>query len=409
MIRLFNKYDWGEKMFDKKTIEDIDVKRKKVLVRVDYNVPLDDSLNITDDTRIKLSLPTLKYLIKNEAKIILMSHLGRPKGKIEEKFRLTPAARELEKLLNKNVKKFDEIFSPEIKEYIDNEMDYTDIVMLENLRFNPGEKLNDKDLARSLASLADIYVNDAFGAAHRSHASVVGVTDFLPAAAGFLMKREIEILSSLLESPVRPFVAILGGSKVSDKLVVIKNLLEKVDTLILGGGMSYTFLKAEGYEIGESICEDDRISYAKDMLELAKKNNVNFILPVDITIAREFDRNADKKIVAIDSIPAGWQGLDIGEKSIGLFEKEIAGAGTIFWNGPVGVFEWERFEEGTKNIARAISDSGAVTVAGGGDTVAAIKKYNLSDKFSHISSGGGASMELLEGKVLPGVASLMDK
>ena len=396
-------------MFDKKTIEDIDVKRKKVLVRVDYNVPLDDSLNVTDDTRIKLSLPTLKYLIKNEAKIILMSHLGRPKGKVEEKFRLTPAARELEKLLNKNVKKFDEIFSPEIKEYIDNEMDYTDIVMLENLRFNPGEKLNDKDLARSLASLADIYVNDAFGAAHRSHASIVGVTDFLPAVAGFLIKREIEILVSLLESPTHPFVAILGGSKVSDKLVVIKNLLDKVDTLILGGGMSYTFLKAKGYEIGESICEDDRISYAKDMLELAKKNNVNFILPVDITIAREFDRNADKKIVTIDSIPAGWQGLDIGEKSISLFEKEIAGAGTIFWNGPVGVFEWERFEEGTKNIARAISDSGAVTVAGGGDTVAAIKKYNLSDKFSHISSGGGASMELLEGKVLPGVASLMDK
>ncbi len=396
-------------MFDKKTIEDIDVKRKKVLVRVDYNVPLDDSLNVTDNTRIKLSLPTLKYLIKNEAKIILMSHLGRPRGKVEEKFRLTPAARELEKLLNKNVKKFDEIFSPEIKGYIDNEMDYTDIVMLENLRFNPGEKLNDKDLARSLASLADIYVNDAFGAAHRSHASVVGVTQFLPAVAGFLMKREIEILVSLLESPTRPFVAILGGSKISDKLVVIKNLLEKVDTLILGGGMSYTFLKAEGYEIGESICEDDQIDYAKDMLELAKKNNVNFILPVDITVAREFDRNADKKIVTIDSIPAGWQGLDIGEKSIGLFEKEIAGAGTIFWNGPVGVFEWERFEEGTKNIARTISDSGAVTVAGGGDTVAAIKKYNLSDKFSHISSGGGASMELLEGKVLPGVASLMDK
>jgi len=396
-------------MFDKKTIEDIDIKRKKVLVRVDYNVPLDDSLNVTDSTRIKLSLPTLKYLIKSEAKIILMSHLGRPKGKIEEKFRLTPAARELEKLLNKNVKKFDEIFSPEIKEYIDNEMDYTDIVMLENLRFNPGEKLNDKDLARSLASLADIYVNDAFGAAHRSHASVVGVTQFLPAVAGFLMKREVEILTSLLESPARPFVAILGGSKVSDKLVVIKNLLEKVDTLILGGGMSYTFLKAEGYEIGESICEDDQIGYAKDMLELAKKNNVNFILPVDITVAREFDRNADNKIVTIDFIPAGWHGLDIGEKSISLFEKEIAGAGTIFWNGPVGVFEWERFEEGTKNIARAISDSSAVTVAGGGDTVAAIKKYNLSDKFSHISSGGGASMELLEGKVLPGVASLMDK
>ncbi len=396
-------------MFDKKTIEDIDVKRKKVLVRVDYNVPLDDSLNVTDDTRIKLSLPTLKYLIKNEAKIILISHLGRPKGKVEEKFRLTPAVRELEKLLNKNVKKFDEIFSSEIKEYIDNEMDYTDIVMIENLRFDPGEKSNDRDLARSLASLADIYVNDAFGAAHRSHASVVGVTQFLPAVAGFLMKREVEILVSLLELPERPFVAILGGSKVSDKLVVIKNLLDKVDTLILGGGMSYTFLKAKGYEIGESICEDDQIGYAKDMLELAKKNNVNFVLPVDITVAREFDRNADKKIVNIDSIPAGWHGLDIGEKSIGLFEKEIAGAGTIFWNGPVGVFEWERFEEGTKSIARAISDSSAVTVAGGGDTISAIKKYNLSNKFSHISSGGGASMELLEGKVLPGVASLMDK
>lgn len=396
-------------MFEKKTIKDIDIKRKRVLVRVDYNVPLDSEGNITDNTRIKLSLPTIKYLIDNEAKIILMSHLGRPKGEVNDKFRLDLAAKELGKLLGKEVKKFDDIFSPDIKEYVENTMNYGDIALLENLRFDIGEKSNDREFAKSLASLAEVFVNDAFGAAHRAHASVVGVTEFLPAVAGFLMKKEVETLTSLLETPKRPFLTVLGGSKVSGKIMVIKNLLGKVNSLILGGGMSYTFLKAKGYEIGKSICEDEQINYTKEMLELAKKNNVNFMLPVDVVAGKEYDRDTDRKVVSVQSIPIDWMGLDIGEKSIELFKNEISKAGTIFWNGPVGVFEWENFENGTKRIARAIAESSAVTVAGGGDTLAALKKYNLSTKFSHVSSGGGASMELLEGKELPGVASLMDK
>lgn len=396
-------------MFNKKTIEDIDVHNKKILVRVDYNVPLDSELNITDDTRIKLSLPTINYLIGNNSKIILMSHLGRPKGAVEDKFRLDPAAKRLEQLIGKKVKKFDQIYSGEIKEYIDNEMDYGEIVMLENLRFDPGEKANDDEFSKLLSSLADIYVDDAFGAAHRAHASVVGVTKYLPAVAGFLMKREFEVLTSLLESPQRPFITILGGSKVSDKIKVIRNLLGKVDSLILGGGMTYTFLKSKGYEIGKSICEDDQIDFAKEMLALAKKNNVNLMLPIDIMIAKEFDSDAEKKLVSIQSIPVDWMGLDIGDKSIELFKKEISNARTIFWNGPVGVFEWDNFANGTRSIANTIAESQAVTVAGGGDTLAALKKYNLSSKFSYVSSGGGAAMELLEGKQLPGIVSLLNK
>jgi 3-phosphoglycerate kinase len=397
------------KVFNKKTIEDIDVNNKKILVRVDYNVPLDSELNITDDTRIKLSLPTINYLIGNNSKIILMSHLGRPKGAVEDKFRLDPAAKRLGQLIGKKVKKFDQIYSGEIKEYIDNEMNYGEIVMLENLRFDPGEKANDDEFSKSLAALADIYVDDAFGAAHRAHASVVGVTKYLPAVAGFLMKREFEVLTSLLESPQRPFITILGGSKVSDKIKVIRNLLGKVDSLILGGGMTYTFLKSKGYEIGKSICEDDQIDFAKEMLGLAKKNNVNLILPIDIMIAKEFDSDAEKKLVSIQSIPVDWMGLDIGDKSVELFKKEISNARTIFWNGPVGVFEWDNFANGTRSIANTIAESQAVTVAGGGDTLAALKKYNLSSKFSHVSSGGGAAMELLEGKQLPGIVSLLNK
>jgi 3-phosphoglycerate kinase len=396
-------------MFNKKTVEDIDVKNKKVIVRVDYNVPLDENGNVTDNTRIRLSLPTLNYLLERNAKVILMSHLGRPKGAVEEKYRLTPAAKELEKLIGKPVKKFDEVFSPEIKEYVDSKMQFGEIIMLENLRFNPGEKGNDKEFAKNLASLAEVYVDDAFGAAHRAHASISGVAEFLPAVAGFLMKKEVETLSALLEAPGRPFMAILGGSKVSDKIPVIQNLLGKVDTLILGGGMSYTFLKAQGYGIGKSICEDDQIDYAKDMIELAKKNGVNFMLPVDHVIAKEYAKDAERKNVSVDAIPSDWRGMDIGEKTIELYKAAIAKAKTIFWNGPVGVFEWENFEKGTKEVANAIADSSAVTVVGGGDTLVAIKKYGLDDKFSHVSSGGGASMEFLEGKVLPGVAALMDK
>lgn len=396
-------------MFNKKTIEDIDVKNKKVLVRVDYNVPLDSELNVTDDTRIRLSLPTINYLIKNNSKVILMSHLGRPKGEAEDKFRLDPAAKRLEQLTGKKVKKFNQIYSLEIKEYVDTEMDYGEIIMLENLRFDPGEKANSNEFSKSLSSLADIYVDDAFGAAHRIHASVTGVTKYLPSVAGFLMKKEIEVLTSLLESPERPFLTILGGSKVSDKIKVIKNLLGKVDSLILGGGMTYTFLKAQGYEVGKSICEEDQTGFAKEMLALAKKNNVNLVLPIDIVVAKEFDGDAEKKLVSVQSMPVDWMGMDIGDKSVELFKKEILGARTIFWNGPVGVFEWDSFSNGTRSIAYAIAGSPAVTVAGGGDTLAALKKYNLSSKFSHVSSGGGAAIELLEGKELPGVISLLDK
>lgn len=396
-------------MFNKKTIEDIDVSKKKVLVRVDYNVPLDDDLNVTDDTRIKLSLPTIDYLIERDAKVILMSHLGRPKGKIEPKLRLDPVAKRFEDITSKKIKKFDQIYSSEIKDYIDNKMNFRDVVLLENLRFDPGEKENSDELAKSLASLAEIYVNDAFGAAHRAHASVVGVTKYIPSVAGLLMKKENEVLSSLLESPARPFIAILGGSKVSSKILVIRNLLDKVDSLILGGGMTYTFLKAQNYEVGKSICEDDQIEFAREMLELAKKNNINFLLPIDLVVAKEFDNDADKKMVSVESIPIDWMGLDIGEKSIELFTKEISSARTIFWNGPVGVFEWENFSNGTRNIARAVAESNAVTVAGGGDTITALNKYKLYSKISHVSSGGGAAMEFLEGKELPGVVSLMDK
>ncbi len=396
-------------MFAKKTIEDIDVIDKKVIVRVDYNVPLDTEGNVTDNTRIKLSLPTIEFLIKKNAKIILMSHLGRPKGEVEEKYRLTPAANELEKLINKPVKKFNDIFSPEIVDYINKEMKPGDIVMLENLRFNPGEKKNDMGFARDLASLADIYVDDAFGAAHRAHASIDGITKYLPAVAGFLMKREIEAMGSLLEEPERPFIAVLGGSKISDKILVIKNLLNIVDSLILGGGMTYTFLKAQGLEIGNSICEDDQLQYALEMIELAKKNGVRLLLPVDITIAPEFSEDAERKNVSIKEIPTGWEGMGIGTETAKIYSDEISKAKTIFWNGPMGVFEFERFSEGTKKIAEAIANSSAVTVAGGGDTLAAIKKYGLNDKFSHVSSGGGASMEFLEGKMLPGLAALLDK
>lgn len=396
-------------MFNKKTIEDIDVKGKRVLVRVDYNVPLDASLNVADNTRIKLSLPTINYLIERNAKVILMSHLGRPKDTVDEKYRLTPAAKELEKLIGKKVKKFNEIYSEQIKDYILNEMKPSEIVMLENLRFDPGEKKNDSQFAKNLASLAEIYVNDAFGSSHRAHASITGVANYLPAVSGFLLKKEVEVLSSLLENPQRPFIAVLGGSKVSDKILVIKNLLNKVNSLILGGGMTYTFLKAQGFQIGKSICEDDQLEYANEMIKTAKENNVNLLLPVDVIIANEFSENAEGKNVNIDSIPSDWEGMGIGEKTTKLYIDEIAKAKTIFWNGPMGVFEFDKFAKSTKEIAEAIANSNAVTVVGGGDTLAAIKKFKLEGKFSHVSSGGGASMEFLEGKILPGVAALLDK
>lgn len=404
-------------MFNKKTVEDIDLKNKKVLVRVDYNVPLDSNFNVTDNSRIRLSLPTINYLLEKNAKVILMSHLGRPKGEVVDKYRLTPAAKELEKLIGKPVKKFDEIVSPEIKDYIDNKMKNGDIVMLENVRFNAGETKNNLDFAKELASLAEVYVDDAFGASHRAHSSTDGVTHFLPSVAGFLLKREVEVLTSILEAPEKPFLAILGGAKVADKIMVIQNLLSKVNSIIVGGGMSYTFLKSKGYEIGKSIHAEDpaeyesQIKFAKESIEAAAKYKVNIITPVDIVVGRmDAEGNiTDKKTVAADCIPADFEGFDMGEKTLALYEAEIAKAKTIFWNGPVGFFENKEFENGTKRVAMAIANSGAKTVAGGGDTLAALKKFGLIDKYFHVSSGGGASMELLEGKELPGVAALLDK
>lgn len=404
-------------MFNKKTVEDIDLKNKKVLVRVDYNVPLDSNFNVTDNSRIRLSLPTINYLLEKNAKVILMSHLGRPKGEVVDKYRLTPAAKELEKLIGKPVKKFDEIVSPEIKDYIDNKMKNGDIVMLENVRFNAGETKNNLDFAKELASLAEVYVDDAFGASHRAHSSTDGVTHFLPSVAGFLLKREVEVLTSILEAPEKPFLAILGGAKVADKIMVIQNLLSKVNSIIVGGGMSYTFLKSKGYEIGKSIHAEDpaeyesQIKFAKESIEAAAKYKVNIITPVDIVVGRmDAEGNiTDKKTVAADCIPADFEGFDMGEKTLALYEAEIAKAKTIFWNGPVGFFENKEFENGTKRVAMAIANSGAKTVAGGGDTLAALKKFGLTDKYFHVSSGGGASMELLEGKELPGVAALLDK
>lgn len=404
-------------MFNKKTIEDIDLKNKKVLVRVDYNVPLDANLNVTDNSRIRLSLPTINYLLEKNAKIILMSHLGRPKGEIVDKYRLTPTAKELEKLINKPVRKFDEVVSEDIKDYINNKMKNGEIVMLENVRFNAGETKNNLDFAKELASLADVYVDDAFGASHRAHSSTVGVTQFLPAVAGLLLKREVEVLTSILEEPEKPFLAILGGAKVADKIMVIQNFLRKVNSIIIGGGMSYTFLKSKGYEIGKSIHAEDpaeyenQIKFAKESMEAALTDKVNFIIPVDVVVGKmEADGSIkDKKTVSADSIPADFEGFDMGEKTLALYEAEIAKAKTIFWNGPVGFFENKEFENGTKRVAAAIANSKAKTVAGGGDTLAALKKFGLTDKFFHVSSGGGASMELLEGKELPGVAALLDK
>lgn len=404
-------------MFNKKTIEDIDLKNKKVLVRVDYNVPLDADLNVTDNSRIKLSLPTIDYLLEKNAKVILMSHLGRPKGEIVEKYRLTPAARELEKLIGRPVKKFNEVVSENIRDYIDNNMKNGEIVMLENVRFNAGETKNDLGFAKELASLADVYVDDAFGASHRAHSSTAGITQFLPAVAGFLLKREVEVLTSILEEPEKPFLAILGGAKVADKIMVIQNFLNKVNGIIIGGGMSYTFLKSKGYEIGKSIHAEDpaefesQIKFAGESMKAAAANKIDFIIPVDVVIGKmEADGSIKgKKTVSADSIPADFEGFDMGEKTLALYEAEIAKAKTIFWNGPVGFFENKEFENGTKKVAAAIANSKAKTIAGGGDTLAALKKFGLTDKFFHVSSGGGASMELLEGKELPGVAALLNK
>lgn len=393
---------------NKKTIRDVDVKGKRVLLRVDYNVPLDEAMKITDDTRIQKSLPTIRYLIENGAKVILMSHLGRPKGQVVDKYRLDPVAKRLGELLGKKVLKLNEIYSEEVLQAVNSLAD-GEVMMIDNLRFDPREEKNDPEFSRMLASLGDIYVDDAFGAAHRAHASVEGVTKYLPAYAGFLMESEINSLYPLLESPGRPFIAILGGSKVSDKLKVIQNLLAKVDSLLIGGGMCFTFLKAQGIGVGKSILEEDQLDYCKDVLKEAGKRKVKILLPVDAVAANAFAADAQFTTVDIKFIRMDWMGLDIGPKTVELFKQEINGAKTIFWNGPMGVFEWSNFEAGTKAVAQIVAQAKAFTVIGGGDTVAAVRKYGVEDKIDHVSTGGGASLELLEGRELPGITALLNK
>lgn len=393
---------------NKKTIDDIEVQGKRVFVRVDFNVPMDENLNITDDKRIRAALPTIRTLSERGAKVILASHLGRPKGKPVDKYRLDPVAKRLSELLGKNVPKVDDCIGDVPKAAI-SKMQPGDILLLENVRFYPEEEKNDPGFAKALAELADIYVNDAFGAAHRAHASTEGIAKYLPAVAGYLLKKEIDFLGGALENPKRPFVAILGGAKVADKIGLINNLIEKVDTLIIGGGMAYTFLKAKGYEVGQSLLDEERIEFAKEMMDKAAKRGVKFLLPVDITVADRFAADANHKVVDADSIPADWQGVDIGPKTLEMFKEAVSSAKTVVWNGPMGVFEMPAFAKGTNGLAQVLAECDATTIIGGGDSAAAVEQAGLADKMSHVSTGGGASMEFLEGKELPGVAALEDK
>ncbi len=394
---------------NKKTVKDIDVNGKKVLVRCDFNVPIDSETGkITDNRRIRAALPTIQYLLDHNAKVILCSHLGRPKGEFNLKYSLKPVAEELSKLLNKDVKLAKDVIGESAKELTSN-MKEGDIVLLENVRFHKEEEQNDPEYSKALASMAEIYVNDAFGTAHRAHSSTTGVADYLPAVSGFLIEKELEFLGGALENPKHPFVAILGGAKVSDKIGVIENLLDKVDTLIIGGGMAYTFYKAQGHHIGTSICEEDKLDLAKSILEKAQEKGVKLLLPVDNHVSSEYSNNGEEKIVDSTEIPDGFMGLDIGPKTIEKFEEAVKDAKTVVWNGPLGVCEFDKFATGTKAVATMLSKLDAITIIGGGDSAAAIEKLGLADKMTHISTGGGASLEFLEGKTLPGIACLQDK
>ena len=394
-------------VLNKKSVEDIDVKGKKVLVRCDFNVKMEDGV-ITSDKRIVASLPTIKYLLDNGAKLILCSHLGRPKGEFKPEFSLAPVAVRLGELLGKEVKMAKDVVG-ESAQALAADLQEGEVLLLENVRFHKEETKNDPEFSKALASLAEIYVNDAFGSAHRAHSSTTGVADYLPAVGGFLIRKELEYIGGALESPKRPLVAILGGAKVSDKIGVITNLMEKVDTLIVGGGMAYTFFAANGHSVGTSICEEDKIELAKEMMETAKAKGVNFLIPVDNRVGLEYKADTEHKIVDADDIPDGWMGLDIGPKTEELFANAIKGAGTVIWNGPMGVSEWANFASGTIAVATAIAESGAISIVGGGDSAAAVQKLGFADKMSHISTGGGASLEFLEGKDLPGVVALNDK
>lgn len=397
-------------MLNKKSLKDLNFEGKKVLVRCDFNVPMDEDGNITDDIRIRSSLPTINYLIEKGAKVILMSHLGRPKGEANKKYSLKPVSERLSELLKQKVvfAEDDNVVSEDVKNQV-NLMKDKDVLLLENTRFRKEEEKNEEVFAKDLASLGDLFVNDAFGTSHRAHASNVGISTYLPSALGLLVEKEMSTMGKTLESPERPFVAILGGAKVSDKIGVIENLLNIVDTIIIGGGMAYTFLKAQGYEIGTSLLEEDKIDLAKGLIDKAKDKNIKLILPVDIVVAKEFKNDTEYRTVSIDNIPNDMMGLDIGEETIGLFVNEINNAKTIIWNGPAGVFEMENFKKGTEAIAKAMSESNAITIVGGGDSASAVEKAGYADKMTHISTGGGASLELLEGKKLPGIVAISDK
>jgi len=394
---------------NKKTIKDIDLKGKKVFVRCDFNVPLDENGNITDNRRIVGALDTIKYLLDQNCKIILCSHLGRPKGEVKPEFSLAPVAKELSKLLGKEVKLAKDVIGENAKELTSN-MKNGDIVLLENVRFDPREEKNDPEFSKELASMAEVFVNDAFGTAHRAHSSTAGIAEYLPAVSGFLIEKELKFLGSALENPERPFVAILGGKKVSEKIGVINSLLEKVDTLMIGGAMAYTFFKAQGYNVGNSICELDKLDLAKELMEKAEKKGVKLMLPIDTKLGKEFDPNTETKTVSWTEIPDGWEGFDIGEKTIELYKNELKNAKTVIWNGPVGLFEFDTFAIGTNEIAKTLSEmTDCTTIIGGGDSAAAVEKAGLAEKFTHISTGGGASLEFLEGKKLPGIECLMNK
>jgi phosphoglycerate kinase len=393
---------------NKKSVRDIDLKGKVVFCRVDFNVPMKDG-NITDETRINAALPTIKYLTEQGAKVLLASHLGRPKGQVVEELRLDPVAQRLSDLLGKEVVKTDEAYGEEVEKALAS-LEEGGVILLENVRFYPGEEKNDPELAEKFAALADVYVNDAFGAAHRAHASTEGIAKHLPAVSGLLMEKELEVLGKALSNPDRPFTAIIGGAKVKDKIDVIDNLLDKVDNLIIGGGLGYTFIKALGHDVGKSLLEEDKIETARGFMEKAKEKGVNFLIAEDVLVADDFSNDANTKNVDIDSIPSDWEGLDIGTKTIEKYVKVIKESKLVIWNGPMGVFEIDAFANGTRSVANALAEAtDTYSVIGGGDSAAAVEKFGLADKMSHISTGGGASLEFMEGKALPGVEALNDR
>ncbi|WP_337017576.1 phosphoglycerate kinase [Oceanobacillus massiliensis] len=392
---------------NKKTLQDLDVKGKKVFCRVDFNVPLNEG-TITDDTRIKAALPTINYLTEQGAIVILASHLGRPKGQASDELRLDPVAKRLSDLIGKEVVKTDSVYGDEVNEAI-SRLGNGDILLIENVRFEAGEEKNDPELVQAFADMADLYVNDAFGAAHRAHASTTGIAEKLPAAAGYLMEKEIAALDGALNNPERPFTAIIGGAKVKDKINVIDNLLDKVDNLIIGGGLAYTFIKAKGHEIGKSLLEEDKMDLAKQFMQKAEDKGVNFVLPVDVVVADDFSEAANTKIVGIDQIPSDWEALDIGPKTRESYSEIVADSKLIIWNGPMGVFELNPFAGGTKAVAEALAETKGFSIIGGGDSAAAVEKFDLAAEMDHVSTGGGASLEFMEGKDLPGVAALDDK